>query len=226
MEKQSLGPLTQKFLEEVSLKVNPKFNIRKKSEGGGFYSYLSPFIKLFNKEVDERYITIIFGTMWVPDSFFSKPDLDQLTILIHETTHEYDRKKLNSFIFSMGYLFPQVLALLSVCSILSIWYGSTFLLFLLSFLFLLPLPAPFRMWTELRGYRTNMLNAILVRKTNKISLDGYVEYLEKQFTGAAYYWMWPFASHIKGLLMKEEILHKDEWFVSIKEWYKANGLIT
>lgn len=219
-----LKPLAQKFLNEVTLKVNPKFNIRKKSEPKTLYSFVSKIIRIFNKEVDERYITVLFGTMWIPDSFLEKDEKEQLVILAHETTHEFDRKRLSSFVFGGGYLFPQVLSLLSVLSILSIWYGSTWLFSLLFLLLLAPLPAPVRMWIELRGYRTNFLFDRFVDKTDPETLGFYLDYYVSQFTSSAYYWMWPFKEHLKGLLSDESKILNDSWYKQILSWLKENNL--
>jgi hypothetical protein len=103
MESKKLKPNAQKFLDEVTKKISPNFTIKSKSEKSGLYALVSPIIKIFNKDVDENYITVLFGTMWVPSDFYERTDSSSLQILAHETRHEYDRRIYGSVLFSLIY---------------------------------------------------------------------------------------------------------------------------
>ncbi len=60
----------QKFLDEVVYKVNPDFKIKNKANKSGLYAFLSFFGKLFNPEIDTRYISVINGECWYLSSYF------------------------------------------------------------------------------------------------------------------------------------------------------------
>jgi len=225
MESKILKPNTQKFLDEVTKKISPNFNIKSKSEKSGLYAIVSPFIKLFNKEVDTRYITVLFGTMWVPDDFFDSTDNSMLQILAHETRHEYDRKIYGSVLFSLIYLFPQVLVLLSVLSVLSIWLGPAWLLWLLALLFLAPLPAPGRAYLERNGYRINYLIERWGNGSNEEDMKAISEWYANHFTGSSYYFMFPFRNYIVKELTDEDSIKKDDYNKQVIQFLKDNSLL-
>jgi hypothetical protein len=224
MESKKLKPNAQKFLDEVTKKISPNFTIKSKSEKSGLYALVSPIIKIFNKDVDENYITVLFGTMWVPSDFYERTDSSSLQILAHETRHEYDRRIYGSVLFSLIYLFPQVLSIFSLLSVLSIWFGPMWLLWLLSLICLAPLPAPGRAYLERNGYR---INYIMERwgygNTNmKPSLDWYTE----QFTNSSYYYMFPFKNIVVKQLGDEESIKNDEYNKQVIEFLRNNNLLS
>lgn len=225
MESKTLKPNAQKFLEEVTKKISPNFIIKPKSEKSGLYALVSPFIKLFNKEVDTRYITVLFGTMWVPDDFYDSTDDSMLQILAHETRHEYDRKIYGSVLFSLIYLFPQVLVVLSLLSVLAIWFGPAWLLWLLSLLFLAPLPAPGRAYLERNGYRINYIVERWGNGSNDEDMQAVVDWYAKHFTGPSYYFMFPFRNAVIKQLSDEESIKKDEYNKQVIEFLKNNNLL-
>lgn len=63
-------------------------------------------------------------------------------------------------------------------------------------LLLAPWPAPGRTWAELRGYGMSIY--LELRLFEKTSIEPKV----LQFTGPAYYWMWPFSGYIQDKLKK------------------------
>jgi len=221
-----LPPLVQKFLEEVTWKVNPDFKIRNKGEPDAFYRIVSRIVSLFNKDMDTGYITVINGTCWFPAAYFSLDGKEftcdathAIEILAHETLHEYDRKRLGTLPFTVAYLFPQILAALSLLSILSLW-NSSWLLCLLFLLFLAPIPAPGRAWLEVRGYKVNMsLGRLKGWDPNLLSF----RIVRDNFMSGNYYFMMPiFQWTAKQLL---DFSHESEDIYSqIIDWYKKNAM--
>ena len=214
----------QKFLDEVVYKVNPDFKIKNKAEKTGLYAFLSFFGKLFNPELDTRYITVVNGECWYPASYFDAEgnfihDVQMsLEILAHETMHEYDRKRWGSFKYTMMYSSPQIFALLALGAIGAVW-NPWWLLCLLFLLLLAPLPAPGRAYIEMRGYRVNMM---LERMKSYGDPQAYAEWAaDKQFCGPAYFFMFPIRNYVIGKLMETDYEHEHMYAV-IKEWFELN----
>lgn len=95
--------------------------------------------------------------------------------------------------------FPLLAASLMAAVGLSFWddgWGAAWLL--ASMVFLLPLPAIGRTWAELRGYGASI--------TFELEIFGRAQLSHKvgQFTGPAYYWMWPFAAWVARKLKSYE----------------------
>lgn len=115
-----------------------------------------------------------------------------LRMLQHEWVHLKDAytffnllprrlKWFNVILFYISYLFPQILAPLAVLGFANPWFFA-FLLFAL------PLPAPFRMLSEIRAYRRSL------------ELGSNVDGMIENFTTSKYYFMWPFKKHVKKML--------------------------
>jgi len=214
----------QKFMEEVVWKVNPDFTIRNKAEPDGLYSIVSKVVGLFNKEIDTRFITVINGQCWFPADYFNAEGTEFLEdghsvieILAHETVHEHDRKRLGTVPFTLAYLFPQILAVLSLLSIFAIW-NLHWLLCLFFLLFLAPLPALGRAWIEVRGYKTNVSLGRL--KGWDPALTSY-SIIKSNFTSANYYFMMPFFDWTSKRLL--DFSHEEEAiYKTILDWYKKN----
>lgn len=121
--------------------------------------------------------------------------LDSAAMMQHEWVHCKDAETLfgllpkrtrwlNVSLFYIGYLTPQLFALLAVLAPVSTWA----LLFLL---LLAPLPSPVRMIAEMRAFRRT------------VELGGNIDNIVNAFTTAKYWFMWPFKRHVKRLLMLE-----------------------
>lgn len=100
---------------------------------------------------------------------------------LHEVQHIYDSQG-KQLVYGLMYLFPQVLALLAL---LAISYSNWWLM---SLLFLAPIPAPGRAWIERRGY---LMQAAVVMWLHGIELVELADYV-KPFVDSTYYFMWPF----------------------------------
>lgn len=220
-----LTPRVQKFLDDVTYKINPKFEIKNKARPSGLYRLASAVVGIFNRKMDTDYITVINGQCWFPGSYFdengdlssSVDEMQVIQILAHETVHEYDRMRLGTLPFTFLYLFPQVLAVLGFFSLLAFW-DAAWLWCLLFFVFLAPMPAPGRSWLEVRGYKMDM---------TLLSEDGWdpapsaEEIFEDSFAGASYYFMMPFKDWVIDQLM--DFSHeREEPYRAILKWHRSH----
>lgn len=145
-------------------------------------------VLFFTKDFN-TYTTTIGSTIYYPSSTFIKNNpATAAVILMHELSHLYNSKK-NGFILSgLAYLFPQILALLSIP--LFIIFGWK--LALLSLFFLLPLPAYFRMQEEKQAYTISLY---VLYKLNQLQnfntkLEPIKDNFVKEFSGPDYYFVW------------------------------------
>ena len=117
--------------------------------------WLLALVLFFNKRLMTRFTTNLGGVIYPPSRKWIEADPQRATrMLVHELQHCLDREELGTAQFGLYYLFPQILALLALFAIANPWW----LLFLG---FLLPLPAPGRVWLESRGYATGMTLGML-----------------------------------------------------------------
>lgn len=146
-----------------------------------FMRFLS-WILFFNKKFMTNYVTVIGKTVYFPSEEWLDNNRDSAAqILCHEFVHIADEKSVGTFVFRLSYLFPQWLAIFALAAVFA---GPLALIFLF---FLLPLPAPFRTFWELRGYA--MTDAVFFSKHKQFADLGF---LTKQFATSNYYFMWPF----------------------------------
>jgi hypothetical protein len=186
----------QKFVEYCKNRFDLEIKIKNKNQPEGLYRIVRRIVSIFNSDFEKKYITVLFGDVWVPGDWFddsgrlSKNEMHVIEIMMHEMVHEKDRNNFGNFIFSAAYLFPQCLGILGFFGIFG-FLLQEFFWFILFFLFLLPIPSPTRAWLELRGYRIN------VEIANLFNGSFYAEEIartiyRKQFKGPSYYWMFPF----------------------------------
>lgn len=185
-DQEKLDALQAKIKETV-----PSFEVRFKDQST-FMKILGKLM-FFNKGFMTSYITTI-GTKvyWPSKERFEQYPLGSFLTLAHEYVHVMDFKR-RPVRFVLGYLFPQikaVLALLAVLAVVSPW----FLLALLALLALAPIPAPFRKTAEMRGFGMSLkARSWLGWTLTEDRMNHYVE----QFTTSAYYFMWPFSKCVK-----------------------------
>ena len=114
------------------------------------------------------FITTIGFTVYVPDCWASMTDGNRLIVLRHERVHMRQRVKYGSFLFSFLYLF---------C----------------------PLPAGlayFRMKFEREAYEET-LQATYDVYQSYANTPKFKEEIIRNFTGPAYFWMWPFPKSMR-----------------------------
>ena len=62
----------EKFLNDIAYPVNPNFKIKNKAHDSGLHAFLTFFGKLFNPELNTRYITVLLGECWFPADYFDE----------------------------------------------------------------------------------------------------------------------------------------------------------
>lgn len=160
------------------------------------YKNESTFMKIlgkilfFNPQFMDQYITTLGNTIYFPNRDYANSDpVDAATVLLHELVHVYDSQKRSLFPFL--YMLPQLLSLI----FFPLFFIFGFKIALFSLLFLLPLPAYFRMFAERKAYTIelyayNKLNS----QGYEINFDGLPTLIVSQFKTSSYYFMWPFNS--------------------------------
>lgn len=185
-------------------------------------------VMFFNSAYMTSYTTTIGGEMAFPRKDFATDNLQHSEeVLAHEGVHAIDDAK-HPVLFKLGYLFPQILAVLAALSVVGIWWRPA-LWALLALLFAAPLPAPFRVWAEMRGYQMTMAmwvwrysDGAPVSAKNH-TYDLLVDHVVKQFTSGSYYWMLPFESIVRDMVEERlrEVLEgkvlKDPYFRAVHD---------
>lgn len=149
-------------------------------------------ILFFNKAFMTRFTTTIGKKVYFSQRFQSEWEHEnKACVLAHELVHveDYIERPIQ---FTLGYLFPQILALFALLAFGG-FCNLNYLWFLLCLLFLLPIPSPGRATAEIRGYSVSMA----IRKW----LGQYPDYEYRRFfrtfTGPNYYYMWPFKKNLE-----------------------------
>lgn len=174
-----------------NLLLNNSFTIKYKNES--FLMKLLNLILFFNKGFMTNFTTTIGNTIYFSSKEFIEQDQElAMSIVSHELIHIKQSKSYGSLRYSILYLFPQILALLSILSV--VWFPFIFCL-----IFLLPIPAYFRMKFEFEGYIATLLMLKLILKERGCSqeeiqtkLEEQGKVLNKYFKDSGYYYMWPF----------------------------------
>ena len=158
----------------------PKYTVVAK-EDSGFMRFLGD-VMFFNPSFMTRFITTIGPTTYAP-----KKDIadNAWSVMAHEGVHARDDLRLGP-VFKILYLFPQCLAPLAAFAGLAL-ISHWFLLALVFLVCLAPLPAPGRVWAELRGYL--MSGCMDALSGTKIHEAAYIDYMTDHFTSGQYYFM-------------------------------------
>lgn len=168
--------------------------------------YYVGFVWLFNKKFLTHYITTFGAGVHFPNRTKFLLDPEAATdILAHELVHMIDKRKNGFFGHEVAYAMPQVLTIFTVFSLGAIWH-TAFLGFLVFLLALIPWPAFWRKNIEMRGY--TMSAAVFYWRWNVYGDDQHEKNAE-QFSGSAYYFMWPWHKKAKGELIRRFEAVKD-----------------
>lgn len=172
--------------EKVAKLGSEKYGLKVKFKNESSLMKLLGFLLFFNKKFMSNYTTTIGSTVYFPSEEWLNERKDSAAIVLaHELVHIADSRQVSGFVFSYCYLLPQILSLLSLFAIFSSsWW-------LISLIFLLPVPAPMRTHYELRGYA--MTEAVHFKATGIFTDIGWVA---DQFTTSSYFFMWPFRENI------------------------------
>jgi hypothetical protein len=170
------------LLDYIRMRI-PQFEVINKQKST--FMFMLSKILFFNKTFMSAFVTTIRYTVYTPLSWQTVfPNEAKFEIMAHELVHllQYRRYKI---LQSLSYLMPQIFALLAVLSIFSTsWW-------MLSLLFLLPLPSFTRALIEFQAYR---MSAFVVYKIygNAIKEDEMIDYYVANFVKSNYYFMFPF----------------------------------
>lgn len=168
-------------LDEIAKKYVPKFKVISKED-----SWFHRTIGFIFRAYFTRYWTTIGYTAAHPPG-----RKHNWTTKIHEIQHARQSKKYTRVGMGLLYLLPQILALLFILPAIFVsWW------FLFGLLFLLPLPAYFRMKFELEAYQLSVMVDYWLGRNTDYTIDHYTH----QFVSLAYYVMWPFKSYVRGNL--------------------------
>ncbi len=202
----------------------PGFELRFKNESA-WMKFLNFFAQLFNPAFMTRYTTTTGSTVYFPtEAAFLETQAASAEILAHELVHMVERKKEGLVLNFLRYAFPQILAVLALVSIAAIW-SLWFLLALVFLLVLVPLPAPGRRDIELNGYTMTM--AVDYWTTGAIS-DSTFEFIARQFTGSAYYFMWPWHADImhrikmRAQAIRTNEVLRDPLYAQVRDAFRAS----
>lgn len=201
----------------------PDFKIAFKTESA-WMKFLNVFAQVFNKDFMTRYTTTSLSTVYFPskDDLLSHQEM-YADVLAHELVHMVERKSEGTVWNFLRYAFPQILAVLALLSLGAIW-SLWFLLALVFLLALAPLPAPGRRDIEFRGYT---MSIAVFQWRYGVLTDAMFDSTADQFTGSAYYFMWPFRTDIMHRLklkaqdVRTGMILKDPLFRRVYEIYYA-----
>ena len=189
----------------------------------------------FNKAFMTNFVTTIGYTVYFPSKEYIYNHNYSLVTLAHEYRHAMDANKITRVLFALLYLMPQILAVPSIIAtlvlifhfILGLTWSWWMLSIILPILFLLPLPAYFRMKYEFYGYSMSLFTLNELYKEQNLSiqnrkdlLNDFVEKYNKHFTGSNYYYMWPFGvkdklQKVVNRILSEEIISEDKIYQEI-----------
>lgn len=203
----------------------PNMEIRYKTDST-LMKVLGVLMWLFNRHFMTRYVTTLYPHVYFPSREFVEEHPWRATkILAHEFVHLWDRKRVGPW-FSFRYALPQLLFVvplltLIVCSFITIPHKTLWLILLGSqtVMFLLPWPSTGRRNIEIRGYAMSLgVNYWAYGGLTQHSKD----WVASQFTGWAYYKMWPFKGDTKKIVdaIEEKLIanHLDWPFSEVKRF--------
>lgn len=190
-----MNPDTASYDRIVSF-ARERYGIKIKFKNESRFMKVLGVLLFFNPKFMTRFITVIGKTVYFPSRHRLEKNPDGAAqVLCHELVHITDEQQVGSLLFRLSYLFPQCFALLALLTIVA---GPWPLLFLL---FLVPLPAPFRTFWELRGYAVT--DAVVHRAAGRFTSKSW---MAGQFTTGSYFFMWPFAADIENRIEKNRNL--------------------
>ena len=134
-----------------------------------------------------RFWTTIGRTVYAP----SRRNSFDWSVLFHEAMHVRQHRR-HPILHSLTYLCPQLIAI-PAFGIMLLAFGLAWWS-LLGLLFILPFPAYWRMRSELEGYKMSVAAYELHR--SGLGWEA-IDHIRGNFTGPAYWFMWPFGASIE-----------------------------
>lgn len=187
------------------------FRIRYKDERWEM-QVLAAFVAPFCPNFLTDYTTVIGRTIYFPHRHYlmQRPEQSE-RVLAHEVVHLMDAEDVSQPVFGLSYLFPQLLALGVGLFPFIGWWALGFLLFLL------PWPAPFRLYFESRAFAIDVLTAPPFER------ERVLEWAVEQCGSWGYYRMFPFRNLTRQLILhwvKQAELGKDEILLKVLLTYE------
>lgn len=215
-----------KSFEKILATKIPEFNIKFKNESL-LMKIIGTIFFLFNSRFMTGFTTTLGYTIYFPSSeqLETANGNNALVTMAHEFRHMIDTQRKGRLLFSLSYLFPQVLAPL----MLLFAFISLPLAIGLFVLFLLPLPAYWRMKTELNGYIMSLFSVNEILKEINISetdrkdqLSLLLPKMNHHFISLEYYLMWYFGvkeqlERAVEKIISEEIKNEDVIYSEIAQ---------
>ncbi len=187
--------LLDKFMMNIVWKLDSKVRLYdKQSSALMWFLYVAGFMWIWNTGFFKRFHTTIGNKVYIKrDSVLLQDWTGVYKTMRHEFIHILQRRK-HWIFYDIAYLFPQVLAVFAIPSLLAILFGLQWLWFLCSLVFLLPLPAYWRMKFEMEAYTQTILVSYEV---HGFVSESMVSRIARNFTGPAYYFMWPLKGYVQ-----------------------------
>jgi len=183
MSLEAFLPIAQQYFPKLQIKYKDQSLLTK----------IIGKIMFFNKGFMTDYVTTIGNTVYFPNQDFVKlRPVSSVVLLLHELMHVKDSQKFSRPLFSFLYLFPLSLIPFLI-PLFFFWWKPALVL---TVLFLLPLPAYFRMIFEKRAYMVSLYVVKSLEKRLNFTHDLIKDkdfYIDQFHTGA-YYFSWPFKS--------------------------------
>ena len=149
-------------------------------------------VLFFNHGFMTQYTTTVGETIYFPSQKFVKTyPISSCVVLLHELVHLHDQRRLGKPVFTLSYLFPQILV--PICLLLFMLVTWKIML-PLTILCMAPIPAIFRMHWEKRAYLSSFYILEVLGRRMKFNphLRTQENIFLKYFHGPSYYYMWPF----------------------------------
>jgi len=175
----------------------PGFEIRYKDESWSS-KVLGILVWVFNREYMTRYTTTRYPRVYFPSREFVNSDHRRAwKILAHEFVHLWDTKQQGIW-HNIAYGLPQLLCIPFLIWFIASWFvpvnwlkWSMVGLSAGGFIaFACPLPAYFRMRSEIRGYTMNLCVNQWRYCDDGMPSNATLKWITQAFTGSGYYFMW------------------------------------
>ena len=161
--------MTAALLEEIRAEF-PSFSVRYKRDSGLQRAiHVALAIVTFGamRTYATQYHTVLFGVLWVPDSWDAMTDVDRVILLRHERVHLRQRKRMGDVVMAFVYLVPFFP--------LFVAYG--------------------RARIEWEAYRETIAATLELRGLE--AARALKPMLVRRFVGPDYGWMWPFPAVVE-----------------------------
>lgn len=101
-------PLSDALIRDIVAEF-PSFAIVPKRESG-LQKAIDAFLRIVTvgqmRTYLTQYHTVLFGKLWVPDSYARMPDVDRYVLLRHERVHLRQRRRMGDVLMALVYLIP------------------------------------------------------------------------------------------------------------------------